>query len=57
MPLRFAIRRGDFFAVALSLVDIEIRPSLAKFFESPIASFERIAEPGRATAPALSFGA
>ncbi|MGB6325770.1 MAG: hypothetical protein WBG11_08350 [Methylocella sp.] len=43
--------------MALSLVDIEIRPSLAKFFASAVATFERIVEPERATAPALSFGA
>ena len=42
--VQFAFRREDFFALALGLLDIEIRLRLAKFFESPIGSFERIVE-------------
>ena len=42
MPLQFAFRRDDVFAQATGLLDGEIRPGLAKFFESPIDSFERI---------------
>jgi hypothetical protein len=42
---------------ALGPLDMENRPSLAKFFASAIANFERIVEPGRGTSPARSFGA
>jgi hypothetical protein len=42
--VQFALRREDFFALALGLLDVERRVRLAKFFESPIGSFERIIE-------------
>jgi hypothetical protein len=52
MPRSFAVRRQDSYARAL---DIEIRPSLAKFFASAIASFERIVEPGRAVGDGIEM--
>ena len=43
----FAFRREDFFALALSLGDVERCVRLAKFFESSINRFERIVEVAR----------
>jgi hypothetical protein len=40
MALQCAFRRKDIFAQALGLLDMEGRLGLAKFFESPIDSFE-----------------